>query len=317
MTISLSLLAVLAPLLQHSVAFGVAPPRAYSVGAAYDQRRECLVIFGGFRPNGSYAGQTWEWDKRGWRRVDVRGPSARNSPTLAFDERHGTVVLFGGDDRNGPRGDTWEWNGRYWTQVAPAGSGPSPRTNARMAYDAKRGTTILHGGFAGQTVFADTWEWDGVAWRLLAAGGPPRFLHGLAIDERGGWLTYGGAATAPAGVPPPAVGDTWLSDGVHWAPWSGAGPGVRDHVTLAFDARRGRTVLYGGFLDGEPSAETWEWDGAGWDLVLPRGAPGFRSYPAMVFDHGRGRVLLYGGFDVSGPKNDLWEWNGESWRRIG
>jgi hypothetical protein len=34
--------------------------------------------------------------------------------------------------------------------------------------------------------------------------------------------------------------------------------------TLAYDAARGRTELYGGNVDGECSAETWEWDGRDW-----------------------------------------------------
>jgi len=244
------LVAALALLLPQATrtteAVETAPPRAYSVGAAYDQRRECLVIFGGFRPGGGYAGQTWEWDKAGWRRVEADGPSPRNSPTLAFDERRGTVLLFGGDDRRGPKGDTWEWNGSVWTQVLTSGPGPNPRTNARLAYDGKRGTTILYGGFAGQTVFADAWELDGERWKLVSSDGPPRFLHGFVADTaHRSWITYGGAATPPSSAPPPALGETWIFENDRWRQWSGTGPGVRDHVTLAFDPIRGRTLLYG------------------------------------------------------------------------
>lgn len=36
---------------------------------------------------------------------------------------------------------------------------------------------------------------------------------------------------------------------------------------MAHDSRRGRTVLYGGH-DGEAVfGDTWEWDGARWELV--------------------------------------------------
>lgn len=45
------------------------PPRACSVGAAFDERRECLVLFGGKRPGPGYVGETFEHDKGGWREV--------------------------------------------------------------------------------------------------------------------------------------------------------------------------------------------------------------------------------------------------------
>ena len=309
-------LALLLP--QTARAVDSAPPRAYSVGAAYDPRRECLVVFGGQRPGGVPSGETWSWDKSGWRRIDAPGPAARNAPAMAFDEHRGTILLFGGDDRAGPKGDTWEWNGVAWTRVDAQGAGPAPRTSARLAYDAKRGTTILFGGFAGQTVFGDAWELDGKTWKLVAADGPPRFLHGFVVDaEHGSWMTYGGSATAPTNGPPPCVGETWLFDGQAWKQWTGKGPGARDHVTLAFDAARARTLLYGGFVEGEPSAETWEWDGQAWTPMLARGGPGNRGNPSLVFDPQRRRVLLFGGFDASGPYNDLWEWDGKEWVRIG
>ena len=176
---------------------------------------------------------------------------------------------------------------------------------------------MLYGGCAGATVFGDAWEWDGESWKLVLDGGPPRFLHGFAIDPAHGWIAYGGAATAPSGAPPPATGETWLSDASAWHTASGAGPGARDHVTLAFDAARARAVFYGGFLDGAPSSETWEWEGTRWTLALARGSQGNRAYPALVYDTSRRRVLLFGGFDASGPQNDLWEWDGRDWKRIG
>lgn len=83
------------------------PPRACSVGAAFDERRECLVLFGGKRPGPGYVGETFEHDKGGWRQVATGGPSPRNSPTTAYDARRGVTVLFGGDDRRGAFGDTW------------------------------------------------------------------------------------------------------------------------------------------------------------------------------------------------------------------
>src|SRR5262245_14371022 len=292
------------------------PPPAYSVGAAYDVRRERLVVFGGMRPRQGYSGATFEWGKEGWREVAHEGPSPRNSPAMAYDERRGVTVLFGGDDRAGAKGDTWEWNGREWSEVADPSASPPARTNARLAFDPQRGKVLLFGGFAGTTVLGDTWEWDGETWTALAAGGPPRFLHGLAVAS-GAWITFGGSAVAPSGAPPPASDETWIGRQGTWSRWSGTGPGARDHVTLVFDPERKRAVFYGGFHDGQPSSETWEWDGAAWASIPARTTPGPRSNPALVFDTARRRVLLFGGFDAGGPKNDLWQWDGKDWSEIG
>lgn len=299
----------------RSAASAPLPPRAYSVGAAFDARRERLVLFGGKRPGPGYVGATWEHGKDGWREVATDGPSARNSPAMAYDEGRGVTVLFGGDDARGARGDTWEWNGRAWRSVAAAGAGPAARTNARLAYDPKRGAVVLQGGFAGSRVFGDAWQWDGTTWSLVAAEGPERFVHGFAVTDAG-WLVFGGIEQPPSGTPPPPSGETWIARDGAWTRWEGQGPGARDHITLAHDPVRRRTLFHGGFLEGQPSSETWEFDGARWSRMAVKTGPGVRAYPALVFDTSTKRLLLYGGFDSSGPRNDLWAWNGDDWTRV-
>src|SRR5262247_2619985 len=86
-------------------------PASYSAGAAFDDRRGVLVVFGGYRPGGGLNGETGEWNGFDWRRLDVHGPGPRQSAAMAFDPLRGVVVLFGGDNGAGPLGDTWEWDG--------------------------------------------------------------------------------------------------------------------------------------------------------------------------------------------------------------
>src|SRR5262245_200381 len=87
----------------------VLPTALYSVGAAYDQARNRLVVFGGSN-NGSVSGDTWEWDGAAWTRMSRSGPPARNWPALAYDAKRQRVVLFGGDAGATRFSDTWEWN---------------------------------------------------------------------------------------------------------------------------------------------------------------------------------------------------------------
>ena len=107
-----------------------------------------------------------------------------------------------------------------------------------------------------------------------------------------------------------------------------ASPPALHLESLAFDAARGRLVLFGGSEPlaaggfGEP-AETWEWDGAGWRVAVPaeRG-PGGRRGHAMTYDAAAARVVLYGGVRErrgSTPSEeelcDTWHYAGGRWAR--
>ena len=51
---------------------------------------------------------------------------------------------------------------------------------------------------------------------------------------------------------------------------------------MAFDAQRGRTVLFGGNVFNP--AETWEWDGNAWLRQTPATQPPNRQDAAMYYD---------------------------------
>jgi hypothetical protein len=82
---------------------------------------------------------------------------------------------------------------------------------------------------------------------------------------------------------------------------------------MAYDAHRGRVVLFGGRLSAVAgSTETWEWDGTAWEQspteVTPPGtASSTARTAAMTFDHLRGRVVL---FDET---SSTWEYDGVRW----
>ena len=86
----------------------------------------------------------------------------------------------------------------------------------------------------------------------------------MAFDRQTGRvLLYGGVGATP-------FGDLWQWDGAQWTeiPLTGPTPGKRFGHAMAYDAERGRTVLYGGFQDGKALGDTWEWDGTQWKQVF-------------------------------------------------
>jgi hypothetical protein len=97
------------------------------------------------------------------------------------------------------------------------------------------------------------------------------------------------------------------------------GPGARAGHAMAFDARRGRAVLFGGERGATLLGDTWEWDGSQWTRACGSApcattAPPARFAAAMAYDSQRGVSVLFGGQSQTGALADTWEWDGTSWR---
>ncbi|MES2305124.1 MAG: kelch repeat-containing protein [Gemmatimonadota bacterium] len=83
----------------------------------------------------------------------------------------------------------------------------------------------------------------------------------------------------------------------------------------AFDPARG-LVIFGGFLRGGYSGDTWEFAGDRWSRST-RPGPSGRNGPAMVYDSSRHQLVLFGGDTrTTGPLGDTWLRDGEQWREI-
>jgi hypothetical protein len=105
------------------------------------------------------------------------------------------------------------------------------------------------------------------------------------------------------------------------ASWAQAAPAQspqgREFAAMTFDSRRGRAVLFGGGAGAMNSylADTWEWSGTAWSLVLPALSPPGLIGHAMAYDSSRGRTVLFGGqASQAAPRtSDTWEWDGTNW----
>ena len=101
-----------------------------------------------------------------------------------------------------------------------------------------------------------------------------------------------------------------------WTQKQDIGPAPRVGHAMAYDAARGRVVLFGGdTLGPEPFGDTWIWDGEDWTQVEDIG-PAPRAGHAMAYDRARERVVLFGGHTAAELANDTWEWDGQSWTQI-
>jgi hypothetical protein len=137
------------------------PPARLAASMAYDAATGTVVLWGGFnRADTHFFGNTWTWNGTTWtKQHPATSPEAGIEASMAYDAATGTVVVFGGEDRDGTFfGNTWTWNGTTWTRQAPAVHPPG-RYETSMAYDAATGTVVLFSGYTATGYLADTWTW--------------------------------------------------------------------------------------------------------------------------------------------------------------
>jgi hypothetical protein len=230
--------------------------------AAFDSRRNTLVVFGGAGlANGNRYGDTWEWNGSTWLEHASPSPGPRDHHAIAFDEARGQFVMFGGQnaERLSPN-DTWVYDAGGWKKVDST-TGPPGVVHHAMAYDSRRGRVVLSGAstLSRENLGYDVWEWDGVRWFRVTppTPGPRVSRHRMAFDAaRGVTVMFAGT-------------ETWSWDGVSWRQLSTTGPSQRLVSAMAYDVRRQRIVLFGGSGPGgsppyNSFGDVWEWDGVRW-----------------------------------------------------
>jgi hypothetical protein len=91
----------------------------------------------------------------------------------------------------------------------------------------------------------------------------------------------------------------------------------RAYQAAAFDAARGRVVMFSGLMGYSTyPRDTWEYHGGQWTPSSPIVMPGGRGNAAMAFDSLRNRIVMYGGNTAGGYFGDTWEYDGTNWQLI-
>jgi hypothetical protein len=168
------------------------------------------------------------------------------------------------------------------------------------AYDSVRQRVLVYGGQGAVAARAGLWQWDGSAWTAATEGTMTpgaRVWPAMAFDDaRGELVLFGGQDDEVATT---YYGDTWTWNGMAWTKRTPPrSPSERGRVSMAFDAKRERLVLAGGFASGIPAArnDVWEWNGKTWirsvDYPDPNGAGPPQYNAALVYDTER-KVMVF------------------------
>jgi N-acetylneuraminic acid mutarotase len=198
--------------------------------------------------------------------------------------------------------------------LAPPGD---PLSGIRIATNVQRHIYSL-GGFAdsglGVLRLMESGHWQRVNVNPSSA---MRGELGFVFDTaRNRFVAFGSSMTGGQ-----AVSEVWEYDGSQWTKSGAAPPPGRLGAAMVYDARRKRTVLFGGMgaRRGEASApllsDTWEFDGTTWTPARVAG-PTPRLSPGVAYDSKRGLVLVFGGANHERVLNDFWAWDGNTWKKL-
>ena len=185
-------------------------------GTAYDETQRRAFLFGGrWRVSGGSGDYdifndlwTFNFETQEWSEVaeGSNGPSARTYPSMAWDNDHQALYLFGGMTNASPmvidvNMEFWKWTETGgWEELTQSGNKPSQRTFLGETYDPVRKRIILFAGQVGDYwsyAYNDTYALDVETgeWTQLNSGdGPSTRMHPHAVydHERDQYLLFGG-----------------------------------------------------------------------------------------------------------------------------
>jgi hypothetical protein len=262
-----------------------------------------------------------------WTRLEPEGtgPGERASPVAIHDPVRDRIVYFGGEPGDWPLpSDAWSLDlstsPPVWEELEATGTRPQGRLGATAILDAAGRRMVVYGGTDYGSNFQDAWalSLDGTPeWKELTHASPPvgRSAHTAVYDSaRDRMVIFSGAIQRHG---PPDRNDVWalsLSHTPAWSPVNGTSPEPRSFHAVAYDRRRDRMIIFGGYNRdtlGFYNNEFWSCTLGSrptWSRIEPAGdLPSPRSDVRMIYDAPRDRMIVLGGQAYNQSCTDVFE----------
>jgi len=140
----------------------------------------------------------------------------------------------------------------------------------------------------------------------------------MTYDAKDGYvLLFGGCAK-----PLCPLDDTWKYQAGTWTNLTdsiGVTPAARYGAGMAYDARDGYVVMFGGMSASGVLGDTWTYEYGRWTQVAttPTTAPSPRYDAGLLYDAQTSEVILFGGDSAAGtPLADTWAFAGGVWTNL-
>jgi hypothetical protein len=306
--------------------------RADTVMAYFPPGQE-VVLFGGSDENGRGLGDTWVFNRKGWRELHpTASPPARGQATMAYDPMLRELVLYGGCAFCGVPGlqllqDTWAFNGITWrelvSQHVPTFE-PSPLLSWDSADDAlvllapppgfgpnpPNGDFPTVGGALGRWVWSSSgWTWKGDPTGPPLFGQPAAFVPEPGSSAMlfysyqpysGSCATGGDCGSDPTGL---RYSQTFMWNGRSFIKGSPTHAPRSSQFVMA-DPRVGRVVAIAG-------PDLWVWTGGNWE-VRASDVPA-APFTSAAYDTDLGDVVALGFTTGANQPVPTWLWDGDKW----
>ena len=318
---------------------GTPPVGRDDLPSAYDPVRHRLILFGGF-DGSTILNDVWALSLAGetaWEELQPAGPlpAARRTSSLIYEPAGDRLILFAGWNGGPGYQDVWQLTlagTPAWTELTAAVPLPARRWGHAAALDPIGNRLIAFAGGDHGEIFSDSWSLSlgpSPQWTNLPANPPAspssRRAHAAVYDPVGHQIVVFGGVRGFSDSQ--RLNDVWvfrLQDPVGWQPLIAAGtpPTPRFIPAAAYDAARGRMLIFGGY-DGEFQNDAWALelgDEPAWTQLTAEGeAPSGRDDLHGIYDPVHDSFVIYGGFDGTSLVNDVWALSlgaSPTWRRI-
>lgn len=267
--------------------------------------------------------EVFEFDGSTWNKLQGTTLTRGLGQAVAYDDLREEVVMYGGTTVFGtaPTSFTSILKGPKFAGSVFNFNRPSPRSLTATASDAAHNSVWMYGGLdeLGDSYNVDLWGYRGGQWfRNTANTNAPVACETpmSAFDSDRGKLVVLCSGSV-----------TYEWDGAAWKTFSSLKPvpDLRFFAQMVYDQKLKKTVVFGGYYNGNYRNDTWVWDGTKWeelDDIRNSDRPPHRGLYAMWYDPLLQKTVLYGGFGRPSVNEkitryeDMWAFDGSKWAKL-